>query len=82
MHAANYVEKELSVSLSKSINELPISLRNQEIFLRGIEALLSNLLHDKFAEDNPHQIIDHFCEHVHMSLKDLSSRLKKFPSKK
>jgi len=54
---------------------LPLPLRSSEVLLRGMEALVSNLLNQKF--DNPHQILDSFCEHVHMSLDDLESRGKR-----
>ena len=70
--AMNYLGEKLSTSLYKSLHELPFSLRTSEVLLRGIEALISNLLNQKF--DNPHQILDTFCKNVHMSLNDLDSR--------
>tara|TARA_B110000879_G_scaffold208822_1_gene295201 strand:+ start:73 stop:351 length:279 start_codon:yes stop_codon:yes gene_type:complete len=70
--AMNYVGEKLSVILFKSICELPTELRTEEMMLRGIEALLGNLLNQKFS--NPHDILDSFCEHVHSSLKDLETR--------
>ena len=70
--AMNYLGQELSTALFKGIHELPMPLRKPEMFLRGIEALLANLLNQKF--DNPHQILDSLCEHVRMSLNDLQNR--------
>ncbi len=70
--AMNYVGQQLSATLSKSVNELPRTLRTEEMFLRGIEVLLGNLLQQKF--DNPHQILDSLCEHVHMALESLQHR--------
>ncbi len=67
--AMNYLGKELSTTLFKSIHELPISLRSPEMLLRGIEVLLANLLNQKF--NNAHQILDDLCAHVHMALDDL-----------
>ena len=72
--AMNYLGQQLSTTLFKGIHELPLPLRNQEMLLRGVEALLSNLLNDKF--DHPHDILDSFCEHVHMALNDLVTRIK------
>jgi hypothetical protein len=72
--AMNYMGQELSTALFKGLHELPLPLRNQEMLLRGVEALLANLLRHKF--DNPHQILDNFCDHVHMALADLESRMK------
>lgn len=75
--AMNYVGQELSTALFKSIHELPKPLRQREIFLRGIETLLANLLDKKFnAPLNPHDILDSLCEHVHMALDDLEKRNK------
>lgn len=71
--AMNYIGQNLSTALFKSIYELPTSLRTTEMLLRGVEALLSNLLHQKFSF-NAHGILDSLCEHVHMSLNDLESR--------
>ncbi len=70
--AMNYLGQELSTALFKGLHELPMPLRKQEMLLRGVEALLTNLLSQKF--DNPHNILDSFCEHVHMSLTDLELR--------
>lgn len=67
--AMNYLGQELSTALFKSIHELPLPLRKPEMFLRGIEVLLANLLNQKF--NNSHQILDSLCEHVHMALNDL-----------
>ena len=69
--AMNYLGKELSSALFKGLHELPPALRNQETLLRGIEALLANLLNQKF--EDPHQILDSLCEHVHMVLADLET---------
>ena len=70
--AMNYLGQELSTALFKGLHELPMPLRKPETFLRGIEALLANLLSQKF--NNSHQILDSLCEHVHMALDDLDSR--------
>ena len=72
--AMNYVGQELATTLFKAINELPLPLRSTEMFLRGIEALLSNLLEQKFKDHDPHQVLSNFCEHVHMALNDLKNR--------
>jgi len=72
--AMNYLGQQLSTTLFRGIHELPLPLRNQEMLVRGVEALLANLLNDKF--DNPHAVLDTFCEHVHMALNDLASRIK------
>ncbi len=69
----NYMGKELATTLSKTLNELPMPLRRKEMPLRSIEVLLANLLHQKFDNDDPHKILDSFCEHVHMALTDLES---------
>lgn len=69
----NYIGQQLSVTLFKSLHELPMPLRNQEMMLRSVEVLLANLLNQKFT-NNPHQILDSLCEHVHMALTDLEQR--------
>ena len=66
----NYVGQQLIIALTKALHELPISLRSPETQLRGIEALLANLLSQKFT--NAHEILDSLCDHVHMALNDLS----------
>ena len=66
--AMNYLGQKLSITLFKGLNELPAPLRNREVLLRSIEALLSNLLINKF--DNPHQVLSDFCSHVEMVLSD------------
>lgn len=70
--AMNYVGHELGTTLFKAIHELPIPLRSTEMMLRGIEALLVNLLSQKV--DNPHEILDALCEHVHLCLNDIKDR--------
>ena len=42
------------------------------MLLRGVEALLANLLHQKFNAS--HHILDSLCERVHRALNDLKSR--------
>jgi hypothetical protein len=74
--AMNYIGQELATTLFKVIHELPLPLRSLEMFLRGIEALLSNLLNQKFQDHNPHKVLDNFCEHVHMALNDLKNSKK------
>lgn len=64
--AMNYLGQELSTSLYKGLHELPSPLRKPETMLRGIEALLGNLLNQKF--NNAHDVLDSLCEHVHMAL--------------
>lgn len=70
--AMNYLGHHLSADLFRHLHELPESMRKPEMLLRGIEALLTNLLNQKF--DASHEVLDSFCEHVHMSLKDLVNR--------
>ena len=72
--AMNYVGEKLSTTLFKATCELPSTLRTEEMMLRGIEALMSNLLHQKFS--NAHEILDSFCEHVHCSIDDLEERVR------
>jgi hypothetical protein len=72
--AMNYLGQELSSALFKNIHELPKPLRTPEMLLRAVEALLANLLNQKF--DNSHDVLDSLCEHVHMALDDLQSRTK------
>jgi len=69
--AMNYLGKELAATLAKGIHELPMPLRTPEMLLRSVEVLLANLLNQKF--NNSHDILDSFCEHVHMALTDLAS---------
>lgn len=69
----NYIGQQLSITLFKSLLELPMPLRNQEMMLRSVEVLLANLLNQKFT-DHAHQILDSLCEHVHMALTDLEQR--------
>jgi len=70
--AMNYLGQELGTALFKGLHELPLPLRKPEMLLRGVEALLANLLNQKF--NNSHDILDSLCEHVHMSLSDLERR--------
>lgn len=72
--AMNYLGQELATTLFKVIHELPLPLRSEEMLLRGIEALLSNLLDQKFNDHDPHQVLSNFCEHVHMALDELKDR--------
>jgi hypothetical protein len=72
--AMNYLGQELSTALFKGMHELPMPLRKPEMWLRGVEALLANLLNQKF--NNSHDILDSLCDHVHMALTDLESRAK------
>jgi len=71
----NYLGQQLTTALFKGLHELPMPLRNQEMLLRSVEVLLSNLLNEKFKDD-AHRLLDSFCEHVHMALTDLESRKK------
>ncbi len=68
--AMNYIGQQLIITLTKAMFELPEPLRSPETQLHGIQTLLANLLHQKF--DDPHGILDSWCEHVHMSLNQLS----------
>jgi len=70
--AMNYLGEQLSIALFKGLHELPLPLRQTETMLRAIEALLANLLSQKF--DNSHTILDNLCEHVHMALNNLELR--------
>ncbi|MDR6397952.1 hypothetical protein ACTOWA_00390 [Herbaspirillum seropedicae] len=72
--AMNYLGQELSVALFKAIHELPVPHRKPEMLLRGVEALLANLLSQRFANSSPHDVLDSLCEHVHMALNDLEGR--------
>ena len=49
--AMNYLGQQLSTALFKGLNELPMPLRNEEMLLRSIEALLANLLNQKFKNN-------------------------------
>jgi hypothetical protein len=73
-NAMNYLGNELNVTLYKKMYELPTSVLNQELPLRAIEALLVNLLHQKY--ENPHGILDQFTSNAHLSLKDQKSKFK------
>lgn len=71
-NAMNYLGKAMSTALFKGLAELPKSLQSEEILLRAIEAFLANLLNQRFSDpDSSHDILDTFCDHVHMSLDDL-----------
>lgn len=64
----NYLGKELSVALYKHLHDLPTPLGvAKEMPLRAIEVLLANLLSQRFHEMR-HEVLDQFCEHVHMAL--------------
>lgn len=55
----------MSTALFSGLYELPKPLQNEETLLRVIEALLTNLLNQKFSDPgNLHDILDSFCEHV------------------
>ena len=76
-NAMNYLGQELGTTLFKHFHELPKPLRKPEMLLRGVEALMGNLLHQKFNDpEDPHAILDSLCEHVHMALDDLAARNK------
>jgi hypothetical protein len=68
--AMNYLGQQLIIALTKATHELPMVLRSPDTQLRGIETLLANLLNQKF--DDPHDILDSLCDHVHMALNDLA----------
>ena len=75
--AMNYLGQELGTTLFKHLHDLPEPLRKPEMLLRGIEALMINLLHQKFnTPENPHAILDSLCEHVHMGLNSLGKKPK------
>jgi len=69
--AMNYLGQRLADSMHKHILELPLPLQNDEIRLRGMEALLANILNSTFNEEQAHSVLDQFNEHVHMALDDL-----------
>ncbi len=70
----NYLGQKLYLSLYKHLLDLPQSLQTSELLLRAVETLLTNLLHQQFQDENQHQLIDSFAEHVHLSLRDLKNR--------
>ena len=72
--AMNYLGQQLAIALTKAMHELPHRLRSPETQLHGIEALLTNLLSQKF--DDPHNILDTLNDHVHKGLNDLASSTK------
>lgn len=73
--AMNYLGQQMSTTLFKGIHELPMPLRTEETLLRAVETLLTNLLQEKF--DNPHVVLNSFCDYVHMGLDDLATRINK-----
>lgn len=72
--AMNYLGQQLSTTLFKGLYELPESFQTLEVPLRAIEALLVNLLHQKY--NNPHDILDQFTANAHLSLTDTQRRFK------
>lgn len=72
--AMNYLGQQLSTTFFKGIYELPSSFQTMEVPLCAIEALLVNLLHQKY--NNPHDILDQFTANAHLSLTDTQSRFK------
>lgn len=68
--AMNYLGQQLAITLTKALHELPKSLRSPETQLRSLEALLANLLSQKFP--HAHETLDYFCEHVHTALNNLN----------
>lgn len=74
--AMNYIGQQLIITLTKAMYELPQPLRNEETQLRGIEALLANFLDQRF--NNPQEVLNSFCEHVHMAVEDLNGKPKDF----
>lgn len=71
-HGMNYIGQQLAITLFKSLHELPLTLRNDDMMLHGLEALLVNLLRQNFTQ-NAHQVLDRLCERVHLELNDLSA---------
>lgn len=72
----NYLGQALSTTLFSAIHELPESMRKPEMLLRGVEALLANLLNQKFRDlGDVHNILDSLCEHVHMNLTALEDKV-------
>ena len=70
--AMNYVGDHLTADLFKRVHELPMKLRGPEILLRSVEALLANLLLQKF--NGSKRILEQFCEHVGLALVDAKQR--------
>lgn len=68
--AMNYLGQRLADSIHKHLLELPLPLQNDEMRLRGIEALLSNVLNSTFDKEQAHNVLDQFNKHVHMVLDD------------
>ncbi len=72
----NYLGQELATTLFSAIHELPHTMQNPEMLLRAVEALLANLLNQKFRSlGNVHNLLDSLCEHVHMNLKALENKV-------
>jgi hypothetical protein len=72
----NYLGQHMATSLYKHIHDLPVPQRKPEMYLRGIEALLGNILNNHFAEFDKHKILDDFCSHLHMALDDKTIEFK------
>ena len=68
--AMNYLGNELSVSLFKHIHDLPLPLRTPEMPLRAMQALMANVLYDKF-QMMCHEILDQLCQNTHLCLSEL-----------
>ena len=72
----NYLGQELSTTLTNSIHDLPTTMRKPEMLLRGVEALMANLLYHKFKDlGDVHNILDSLCEHVHMNLNAMDTKV-------
>ena len=54
----NYLGQQLSTTLLKAFMSYRYHYVIKKCWLRGVEALLANLLNDKF--DNPHAVLDTF----------------------
>lgn len=70
--AMNHLGQTLSHALFKGLSELPNPFQNQDMVLRGVEVLLTNLLYKNFEE--PHPVLEQFCDTVYAALASLSSK--------
>jgi hypothetical protein len=66
----NYLGQKLLTALFKHIHDLPEAQRKPEMYLRAIEAALANILNQKFTEFDKTKILNSFCEHVQMGIKN------------
>lgn len=73
--AMNYGGQHMILALQKYLSDLPEDMQNEELMLRCTEALLANILNNYFEDS--HEVLNQFCEHVHIALNDLNTCNKK-----